>query len=161
MTLAQPHRREQRAAPWHAAAIPGAAGLPEKAPDGYFWVGSDSPLAGCPGLHSTCHGRPLPCHRAPRKALLLSPSLSAPWTPRCSREAQAAPLHPATSSWGCMHLTAGLTCVPRVDRHGQDQWEQGTVTLSTPPGSLRCCAEFAPASILWGGWWLCEWAACS
>lgn len=41
---------EQRAAPWHAAAIPGAAaGLPEKAPAGYFRVGSDSSLAGCRG----------------------------------------------------------------------------------------------------------------
>lgn len=96
--LAQPCRREQRAAPWHATAIPGgAAGFPEKAPAGYFRVGSDSPLAGCRGLHSTCRGCPPPHHHAAGKALLLSPSLSAPWTPGCSRIAPGSPPKPASA----------------------------------------------------------------
>lgn len=46
------------------------------------------------GCTSTCRSRPPPRHRAPGKALLLSPSLSAPWTPRRSREPQGASPEP-------------------------------------------------------------------
>lgn len=43
------------------------------------------------GLPSTCCSCPPPHHCGPGKALLLFPSLSAPWTPWCSRESKTAP----------------------------------------------------------------------
>lgn len=114
------------------------------------------------GCTSTCRSRPPPRHRAPGKALLLSPSLSAPRTPRRSREPQAAPPRTsASSSSGCFHPTAGLTPVLRGAWQGQDRWGQDTVPLPTSPGSPEwgCRAGFAPGSIPWDAGWLCGRAA--
>jgi len=111
VAFAQPRRREQRAVPWHAAAIPGAAGLPEKAPDGYFRVSSESPLAGCQGLHSTCRGRPPPRHQLlGRHCSCPHPSLPH-GPPSAAGSPRQAPKAGTSSSLGCLRPAAGLTRV--------------------------------------------------
>lgn len=123
---------EQRAVPWHATAIPSTAGLPEKAPHGYIRVGSDSPLAGCQGLDSTCHGCPLPHHRAPRKTVLLSPSCAAPWIIQCSRDPQAA-LPKQHQLLLCMYAPC---CWAHV-------CAQGCLTETGPVGTGHCGPSYA------------------
>lgn len=134
-----PCRCEQRAVPWRATAIPGTAGLPEKAPDGYIRVGSDSPLAGCQGLHGTCHGCPLPHRRAPGKTVLLSPSCAAPWIIQRSREPQAA-LPKQHQLLLCMYAPC---CWAHV-------CAQGCLAERGPVGTGHCGPSYGPWQPRWG-----------
>ena len=146
--LPSPAGSKQRAAPWHAAAIPGAAGLPEKAPAGYFRVGSESPLAGCQGLHNTCRGCPPPCHHAPGKAQLLFLSLSAPQTPWCSREpSKLAPAPP----WGVCSELLGLGVCLGMPGRGRTCGDRAPCPFPHPlQPRAGCCAGFAAGSLPWG-----------
>jgi len=78
----------------------------------------------------------------PGKALLLSPSLSAPRTPQCSREPQAGP-----QSWH--QLLLGVLA-PRCWAH---TCELVRAHASRIPWH-GCQAGFALASVPWGGGWL-------
>lgn len=126
--------------------FPEQRGLPEKAPAGYFRVGSDSPLAGCRGLHK--HLPQPPPTPSPRswEGTAPVPIPLCPMDPSAQQGAPGSlPRTSAGSSLGCFHPTAGLTPVPLPTSPGSPEW--------------GCCAGFAPGSVPWDAGWLCGRAA--
>lgn len=120
-------------------------GLPEKALAGYIRVGSDSPLAGCRGLHSTCRG----CLH--RDTALLGRHCSCP-IPLCPTDPTVAAGSPGSYNRLLLGVFAPR-CWARLC-HGVPGrgWTRGESTVPFPasPGSSGWGgrAGFAPGSVL-------------